>query len=199
MPKRKQDTTSDTNKKKVKTTCNKSDEEDDEKERYWLIKAEPHTRMENGVDVKFSIHDLEKKKVEHWDGVRNYEARNILRDKMKVGDLCLFYHSNCKEPGIAGLAKVVKEGYPDFTAWDPRSPYFDPKSDKDKPKWFMVDVEFVKVLPRFISLKEVQFYKDEDALKGMKLLTRGRLSVQPVKKSAFEFILNLSEKDNETF
>lgn len=163
---------------------------------YWLIKAEPESRFENGVDVRFSIDDLAalKEKGDCWNGVRNYEARNILRDKMKLDDICLFYHSNCKLPGIAGLAVVTKEGYPDHTAFDPKHPYYDPKSDKSKdPKWFMVDVAFVRKLDRFISLKEMQTYKEKE-LKDMPLLKRGRLSVQPVDKKSFDFIMALEKK-----
>jgi predicted RNA-binding protein with PUA-like domain len=130
-----------------------------------------------------------------WNGVRNHEAKKILKQEMKMDDLCFFYHSNCKVPGIAGIAKVVKEGYPDYTAWDPKHPYFDIKSDKENPKWFMVDVEFVRKLDRFISLKELQSYK-QDQLKGMTLLARGRLSVQPVEKSHFDFILKLEKEDH---
>ena len=104
---------------------------------YWLMKSEP--------DV-FGIDDLAKqpKKTEHWDGVRNYQARNMMRDEMKKGDLVFFYHSNCKEPGIVGLAEVVKEGYPDFTAFDPKAKYYDAKSDPNKPRWYMVDIKLVK-------------------------------------------------------
>ncbi|KAI8819588.1 PUA-like domain-containing protein [Fimicolochytrium jonesii] len=170
---------------------------------YWLIKAEPETRIENGVDVKFSIDDLREKKISQWDGVRNFEARNIMRDKMKIGDLCFFYHSNCKLPGIAGIAEVVREGYPDYTAFDPKHPYFDPKSDTDNPKWMMVDVRFVRKLRRFISLKELQHDGDVTegkvpavALKDMFLLRRGRLSVQPVRPVEWDYILSL-EGDEE--
>lgn len=160
---------------------------------YWLIKAEPNSRIEKGKDVKFSIDDLERLKCDSWEGIRNYEARNILRDKMKLNDICLFYHSNCKLPGIAGLAIVVKEGYVDHYAFDPTHPYYDPKSKKDDPKWYMVDVQFVRKFKRFLSLKELQGYKDKE-LKHMPLLNRGRLSVQPVDKKSFEFILELENK-----
>lgn len=159
---------------------------------YWLIKAEPNSRLEKGVDVKFSIDDLEALHSDCWNGVRNFEARNILRDGMKKNDLCLFYHSNCKVPGIAGMARVIKEGYVDHTAFDPTHPYYDPKSRKDTPKWFMVDVEFVRKLDHFISLKELQKYKEKE-LKSMPLLNRGRLSVQPVDKKSFDFIMDLEK------
>ncbi|KAJ3089083.1 Thymocyte nuclear protein 1 [Quaeritorhiza haematococci] len=146
---------------------------------YWLVKAEPESRLEKGVDVKFSIDDLKEKGVSTWDGVRNHEAKNILRDKMK--------------PGIAGIAEVVREGYPDFTAFDPKHPYYDPKSEKDKPKWYMVDVKYVRHLKRFVSLRELQQRNDKE-LSDMALLRRGRLSVQPVKEKEFNFILELSEQ-----
>ncbi|KAI8607003.1 PUA-like domain-containing protein, partial [Chytriomyces sp. MP71] len=96
----------------------------------WLMKAEPETRIEKGKDVRFSIDDLMEKRSSCWDGVRNYEARNNMQ-KMRVGELCFFYHSNCKTPGIAGIAKVCKEAYPDYTAWDPEHPYYDPKSNSE--------------------------------------------------------------------
>ncbi|KAJ2779000.1 hypothetical protein H4R18_004274 [Coemansia javaensis] len=155
------------------------------------MKAEPESRIVKGVDVKFSIDDLREMEgaTSHWDGVRNYEARNILRDKMQVGDQVLFYHSNCKAPGIAGLATVVRSGYPDHTAFDPAHPYFDPKSDCASPKWFMVDVRFVRKFPRVISLAEL---KQHDQLRDMALVKRGRLSVQPVRKAEYDFILSLA-------
>jgi predicted RNA-binding protein with PUA-like domain len=160
--------------------------------RHWLIKGEGESRIEKGKDVKFTIEDLESQVISSWDGVRNYEARNIMRDCMKVGDLCFFYHSNCKNPGIAGIARVVKEGYPDHTAFDVAEPYYDSKSDPKNPVWYMVDVEFVRQMNRFINLKELQSYKDSE-LKGMFLLSRGRLSVQPVLSQEFDFILNLEK------
>ncbi|ORX92468.1 thymocyte nuclear protein 1-like protein [Basidiobolus meristosporus CBS 931.73] len=162
--------------------------------RYWLMKAEPNSRLVKGIDVKFSIDDLQAcpEQTSSWEGVRNYEARNILRDQMKVGDRVLFYHSNCKTPGIAGLATIVKGGHVDHTAFDPKHPYYDPKSDPEKPKWYMVDVKYARTLKRFISLKELQSYKAAE-LSQMALINRGRLSVQPVKKEEFEFILTLED------
>jgi predicted RNA-binding protein with PUA-like domain len=148
--------------------------------RYWLMKSEP--------DV-YSIDDLKLDGKTHWDGVRNYQARNIMRDKMKKGDWVLFYHSNANPPGVAGIAKVCRESYPDFTSWEPNSHYFDEKSSPDEPRWFMVDIEFVEKLPRLVSLAEI---KAEPALKDMVLVNRSRLSVQPVEKSEFEFILELA-------
>ncbi|CAG8525518.1 14442_t:CDS:2 [Funneliformis mosseae] len=185
---------------------------------YWLMKAEPESRIVKGIDVKFSIDDLANMPngVSQWDGVRNYEARNNMKNGMKIKDkviTCyigiskilkisafnmyklqvLFYHSNCKTPGIAGLAEIVKEAYPDYTAFDESHPYYDPKSNKDNPKWFMVDVKFVRKFNRLITLKELQAHKD-DGLKGMALLSRGRLSIQPVKKEHYDFILELEKK-----
>lgn len=149
---------------------------------YWLMKSEPDT---------FSIDDLAQRplQTEHWDGVRNYQARNMMRDEMKVGDEVLFYHSNCDEPGIVGIAEVVREGYADFTAFDPESDYFDPKSDPAKPTWIMVDVRFVRKLQRTISLRELKNYPE---LAGLALLRRGnRLSIMPVGHAERDFILNL--------
>lgn len=149
---------------------------------YWLMKSEPDA---------FSIDDLiaMPKKTEHWDGVRNYQARNMMRDQMKKGDLVFFYHSNCKEPGIVGIAKVVKEGYPDHTAFDPETKYYDPKSDPDKPRWYMVDIQHKRKLKRTITLQEL---KQHPQLEGMALLRKGnRLSVMPVEKKQWDYILGL--------
>ncbi|KAJ2589172.1 hypothetical protein H4R99_007554, partial [Coemansia sp. RSA 1722] len=142
------------------------------------MKAEPESRLVKGIDVKFSIDDLRQMEnsTSHWDGVRNYEARNILRDQMKVGDKVLFYHSNCKTPGIAGTATIVREGYPDHTAFNSSHPYFDPKSNADAPKWFMVDVQFETKFKNILTLAEL---KNNDKLRNMTLIQRGRLSVQP--------------------
>lgn len=152
---------------------------------YWLMKSEP--------DV-FGIDDLAKqpKQIEHWDGVRNYQARNMMRDEMKKGDLVFFYHSNCKEPGIVGIAEVVKEGYPDFTAFDPRAKYYDSKSDPDNPRWYMVDIKFKRKFTRTITLQELKNYSQ---LTEMPLLRKGnRLSVMPVGKKQWNFILKLENK-----
>lgn len=149
---------------------------------YWLMKSEPDT---------FGLHDLinRPKQTEHWDGVRNYQARNMMRDEMKTGDPVFFYHSNCAEPGIVGIMEVVREGYPDFTAFDPDDKHFDPKSDADKPRWFMVDVKYVRSLNRAITLKEL---KDYPELADMHLLRRGnRLSITPVSREQWGFILAL--------
>jgi predicted RNA-binding protein with PUA-like domain len=149
---------------------------------YWLMKSEP--------DV-FGIDDLKSKpgKTEHWDGVRNYQARNMMRDDMRKGDLVFFYHSNCKEPGIVGIARIAREAYPDHTAWDKRSRYFDEKSTRDNPRWFMVDVKYVRKLKRNISLTEL---KQHAKLKNMPLLRKGnRLSVMPVSEAEWNYILQL--------
>jgi len=149
---------------------------------YWLMKSEPNA---------FGIDDLAQKpnRTEHWDGVRNYQARNMLRDDMKVGDQVFFYHSNCKPPGIVGLAEVVREGYPDFTACDPQSKYFDEKTDPQNPRWFMVDIQLVRKFKRLISLDELKLHVP---LAGMKLLQRGnRLSITPVSAEHWRFILGL--------
>ena len=149
---------------------------------YWLMKSEP--------DV-FGIDDLaaRAKQTEHWDGVRNYQARNMLRDQMQVGDQVFFYHSNCKEPGIVGIAEIVRAGYPDHTAFDPNGKYYDPKSDPDNPRWYMVDVHFVRKLKRTITLEEL---KQQPALEEMPLVRRGnRLSVMPVSAEHWRAILSL--------
>jgi predicted RNA-binding protein with PUA-like domain len=149
---------------------------------YWLMKSEP--------DV-FGINDLCNRpdQTEHWDGVRNYQARNMMRDDMKLGDQVFFYHSNCLLPGIVGIMEVVKEGYPDDTAFDPDDIHFDPKSDPAQPRWIMVDVKYIKTLSRTISLKELKLHPE---LAGMALLRRGnRLSIMPVSEREWDFILAL--------
>ena len=143
----------------------------------------------------FGINDLYKKpnQTEHWDGVRNYQARNMMRDAMKLGDQVFFYHSNCEQPGIVGIMEVVKEGYPDFTAFDPDDAHFDPKSDPDKPRWMMVDVKFVKTLSRTISLREL---KAKQELVNMAVVRPGnRLSIMPVSADEWQFILGLEQQD----
>ncbi|KAJ2770287.1 hypothetical protein IWQ56_002223 [Coemansia nantahalensis] len=157
------------------------------------MKAEPESRIVKGVDVKFSIDDLYamKDSTSQWDGVRNFEARNIMRDRMKLGDKVLFYHSNCKTPGIAGVAAIVREGYPDHTAFDAAHPYYDPKSARDSPKWYMVDVKFERKFAQILSLAEL---KEHGPLADMVLIKRGRLSVQPVQQSEYDYILELADK-----
>jgi predicted RNA-binding protein with PUA-like domain len=149
---------------------------------FWLMKSEP--------DV-FSIDDLKnaKNQTTYWDGVRNYQARNYIRDEMKVGDKVIFYHSNSEPPGAAGICEVVKEAYPDFTAFDPENPHFDPKSKKDNPAWMMVDVKFVEKFPRLVPISEL---RENKKLAKMQLLQRGnRLSVMPVSGEEFKVIVNL--------
>ncbi|XP_036210113.1 thymocyte nuclear protein 1 isoform X2 [Myotis myotis] len=238
---------------------------------YWLMKSEPESRLEKGVDVKFSIEDLqaEPKQMTCWDGVRNYQARNFLR-AMKLGQEAFFYHSNCKEPGIAGLVKIVKEAYPDHTQFEKSNPHYDPSSKKDNPKWSMVkmifptsrgegwtererggwgrcvcdrsqssaltrtglprlwrtehlqaaniadrvqrhvllshtlvmqvDVQFVRMMKRFIPLAELRTHHQAHKatggpLQNMALFTLQRLSVQPLTREEFDFILSLEEKE----
>ncbi len=145
--------------------------------RYWLVKSEPST---------YSIDDLRKDKSTYWDGVRNYQARNFMRDAMKAGDLALFYHSNAEPSGVAGIARIKKEGYPDFTSWDKKDIHFDPKSTKEKPCWFMIDIEFIEKFKNLVSLEAI---KNNLKLKKMVLVRPGsRLSVQPVEKEEFEII-----------
>jgi len=151
---------------------------------YWLMKSEPG---------EFSIGDLVKQpnKTEHWDGVRNYQARNFMRDDMKKGDQIFFYHSNCSEPGIVGIARVAREGYPDFTAFDPKDKHYDPKSRKDKPTWFMVDVRYVKRFKHTVTLVEL---KNEKKLKDMRLVQRGnRLSIMPITEKEWDTILKMEK------
>ena len=142
----------------------------------------------------FSIDDLAKepKKTAYWDGVRNYQARNFMRDEMKKGDLVLFYHSNTEPPCVVGVCEVVKEGYPDFTAFDPESKYYDPKSSDEKPRWFMVDVKLKKKFKKPVTLAEI---KKNKKLQNMRLVQKGnRLSVMPVQKKEFDEIVKMSEK-----
>lgn len=147
---------------------------------YWLMKSEPG---------EYSIDDLKRDKVECWDGVRNFQARNMMRDDMKVGDLAFMYHSNCDVIGIVGLMKIVREGYPDHTAFDQHDKHYDPKSDPDNPRWFMVDVRYKRKLKRTITLAELRQHEELD---GLQLLKRGnRLSVMPVSKFHWDFILSL--------
>jgi predicted RNA-binding protein with PUA-like domain len=139
----------------------------------------------------YSIDDLKRDKTEHWDGVRNYQARNFMRDDMQKKDLVFFYHSNAKPTGISGIAEVCKTGYPDFTAFDPDSDHPDPKSDPDNPRWFMVDIRFKKKFKNIITLESL---KQQPFLQDMKLLQKGnRLSVMPIEKKHWDFILELAE------
>jgi predicted RNA-binding protein with PUA-like domain len=147
---------------------------------HWLMKSEPDA---------FSIDDLKRKKREAWDGVRNYQARNFMRDGMRIGDGVFFYHSNCAEPGIVGLAEVGSDAYPDPSQFDPKSKYFDPGSSRDNPRWMLVDVTFVRKLKRTITLDEL---KNHPKLEAMPLLRKGnRLSVMPVEAADWKYILTL--------
>ena len=147
---------------------------------YWLMKSEPE---------EFSIDDLARKKTEPWSGVRNYQARNYMRDGMRAGDGVFFYHSSCAEPGIAGIASVATSAYPDPTQFDPRSNYFDAKSSRAAPRWVLVDVNFKRKLKRTITLAEL---KAQPELRELALVRPGsRLSVQPVSKAHRDFILSL--------
>lgn len=149
--------------------------------RHWLFKSEP--------DV-FSLQDLKNcsQQTEPWDGVRNYQARNLMRDEMRIGDRGFFYHSRQQEPAIVGTVQIVREAYPDPSAWDPTSKYFDEKSSPENPRWVMVDVQFESELPRPVTLREL---RELPGLEQMFLLRKGmRLSVQPVTPEEFEIILN---------
>ena len=149
---------------------------------YWLMKSEP--------DV-FSIDDLKKKKKSGWDGVRNYQARNYMRDDMKIGDIVLFYHSSCEVPGIAGLAKISKTSHPDPTQFDSKSDYYDPKASQEIPRWFMVEVEFVEKFNTVITLSTI---KETKGLERMPLVQKGsRLSINPVSLAQYQVILTLRE------
>jgi predicted RNA-binding protein with PUA-like domain len=150
--------------------------------RYWLLKSEPET---------FSIEDLRRApdQTTHWDGVRNYQARNLLRDQMQVGDGVLFYHSSAEPPGVAGTAEVVRAGYPDESQFDARSSHHDPEARRDEPRWYVVDIKLDKVFSRFVPLPEL---RENPALADMVLLRRGsRLSVQPVTAKEWSVIIKL--------
>ncbi|MGI9311062.1 MAG: EVE domain-containing protein [bacterium] len=149
---------------------------------YWLMKSEPS---------EFSIDDLARVGVEPWDGIRNYQARNFIRDRMAVGDAALFYHSSCKVPAIVGTMEIASEAYPDPTAFDPRDSHYDPKSDPDAPTWMLVDVRFTAKLAQPLTLAQL---KREPSLAGMRLLQRGnRLSVFPVEKAHWNRIIKMSK------
>ncbi|MBC77468.1 MAG: EVE domain-containing protein [Halobacteriovoraceae bacterium] len=148
---------------------------------YWLFKSEPD---------EFSIDDLKSSTTTPWEGVRNYQARNFMRDECKKGDLILFYHSSCKNIGVAGVATVSKEAFPDKAQFDENSPYYDPKSSEEKPRWFCCEVKFKSKFNKVVPLKDI---KENAKLKDMHLVKKGsRLSIQPVKKDEFEEVLNMS-------
>lgn len=151
---------------------------------HWLFKSEPNC---------FSIDDLahRPKQTEHWDGVRNYQVRNMLRDEIKPGDQAFFYHSSCTPPGVAGIIEVTRKGYPDFTAWDISSDHYDAKSTPEKPLWYMVDVMLVKKFEHFVTLGEI---KAHPKLKHMLINRKGnRLSITPVTKEEWDTILALGK------
>lgn len=148
---------------------------------FWLFKSEPSV---------YSIDDLKRDKSTPWEGVRNYQARNFLRDTVKNGDLVLFYHSNAEPPGVAGIGKIVKEGYVDHFAFDPKSKYFDEKSKKDNPAWYLVDVGFVQKFDELVALPTL---KATPGLEEMMVTKRGaRLSIQPVTKQEWDIVLKLA-------
>lgn len=147
---------------------------------YWLMKSEPTT---------YGIAHLKKDKIEPWDGVRNYQARNMMRDDMKKGDLAFMYHSNCTPPGIAGIMEIHKTSYPDHTAFDPDSKYFDPKSSPEKPRWFMVDVKFKRQFNTLITLDALRNHPE---LHDLLILRKGnRLSITPLTQKQWDVILTL--------
>jgi predicted RNA-binding protein with PUA-like domain len=152
--------------------------------RYWLMKTEPTT---------FSVEDLAAapRRTTAWDGVRNYQARNMLRDEMRRGDQAFLYYSSCEVPGIVAIMQIVKEGYPDATAFDRKDPHYDPGSDPHKPRWFMVNVQLKRRLARTITLEELRAHAQRQ-LAGLVLLRPGnRLSVMPVAAAHWKFILSL--------
>ncbi|MBK5970111.1 MULTISPECIES: EVE domain-containing protein [Thiorhodovibrio] len=152
---------------------------------YWLMKSEPEVF---GIEHLLARPD----RTEPWDGVRNYQARNMMRDQMQPGDQAFFYHSNCKEPGIVGLMEIVTAGYPDPTAFDPQHRYFDPKSDPENPRWFLVDVRYIRHLTRTITLAELKSEPHAAALGDFPLIRKGsRLSIMPVTADQWKLILSL--------
>jgi predicted RNA-binding protein with PUA-like domain len=150
--------------------------------KYWLMKSEP--------DV-YSVEDLRRDGSTYWDGVRNYQARNFMRDEMQLGDWVLYYHSNATPPGVAGIATVSKSGYPDPTQFDSKSKYFDPKATQEKPRWFLVDLTFKEAFKELVSLERLKNAAEE--LEGMLVIKKGqRLSVQPVEKVHFKQVLKMA-------
>ncbi len=151
---------------------------------YWLMKSE---------EDEYSIQDLRRDGKTRWVGVRNYEARNHMRDDMSPGDLILYYHSNARPSGVVGVARVASEPYPDPTQFDPESRYHDEKATRDEPRWFLVDVEFVEEFPRLVPLREIT---EHPALEEMVLVRRMRLSVQPVREEEYRIIRGLAGADD---
>ncbi|XP_060074135.1 thymocyte nuclear protein 1-like [Ylistrum balloti] len=202
--KRKRDTDENPPKINSNKTQSKTEQKANSCYTHWLMKSEPESRIEKGVDVKFGIEDLKacENQTACWDGVRNYQARNFMRDDMKLGQKMFFYHSNTKVPGIAGICEIVKESYPDHTQFDPKDIHYDSTAQKENPRWFMVDVKFERMLKRFIPLTELkqlyQEHKDSGGpLANIALFTRARLSVQPLTTEEWNFILNLEDEDPE--
>lgn len=150
--------------------------------KYWLMKSEPD---------EFSIQDLALSGKTQWDGIRNYQARNFLRDEVKPGDRVFFYHSNTKDNGVAGMARVTRGAYPDNRALDSNDPLFDPKSRPEKPTWFQVDLKFVKAFKRVVPLSLIRKTR---GLENMVLLRNSRLSIQPVQKKEWDIILRLADR-----
>lgn len=146
---------------------------------YWLMKSE---------EADYSIDDLREDGTTAWTGVRNYEARNLMRDETSPGDLVLFYHSNASPSGVVGIARIVSEPYPDPTQFDTKNVYFDPKSSRSDPRWWLIDLEFVEAFPRMVPLAEI---REHPRLQDMALLKRMRLSVQPVSGRQFEIVQGL--------
>ena len=151
---------------------------------YWLMKSEPLTY---GIDHLAAL----PQQTDTWEGIRNYQARNMIRDEMKKGDLAFFYHSNCKPPGIVGIMEIVKESYPDHTAFDPNSKYYDPKSSPDKPRWMQVDVKLKQRFKQIIALDEL---RQQPELANMRVLQKGnRLSITPVSKKEWQVICEIAK------
>ncbi|MEX0798406.1 MAG: EVE domain-containing protein [Bacteriovoracaceae bacterium] len=155
--------------------------------RYWLFKSEPD---------EFSIDDLEKERIALWEGVRNYQARNFMRDNCAQGDLVLFYHSSCKHTGVAGLAKISREAIPDPSQFDPKSPYFDSKADAQTPRWHCVEVQFQERFKEVVSLSKI---KENPRLRTMLLAQKGsRLSIQPVEQEEFKEVLRMARQKEKS-
>ncbi|KAI9797678.1 MAG: hypothetical protein M1833_005339 [Piccolia ochrophora] len=169
---------------------NATSSEGEDAEQYWLMKAEPEMRIEDGVQVSYSIDELQNAKApEPWDGVRNYTARNNLK-AMKKGDLAFFYHSNCKTPGVVGIMEIAEEASIDESAFDPKNPYYDEKSRRESPKWFLVRVVFRRKFKNPMSLAEIKsFAQPGGILQNMTLTKQSRLSVSKVSKEEWSFII----------
>jgi predicted RNA-binding protein with PUA-like domain len=147
---------------------------------FWLMKNEPED---------YSIEDLEHEGKTLWDGCRNYQVRNMIRDEMQIGDLAIFYHSNAKPSGPAGVMEICSETYADPTQWDPEDKHYDPKSPKENPRWYVRDVKFVEKFKRVVPIKEL---RETEGLKNLKILARGnRLSVTPITEDEYEILVKL--------